>query len=59
MLMEYDPSFKGGMGLGKVVFGLVDIPIAKKFKTPNGNLLERVDAYTVVLQGILGFIGQD
>ena len=29
------------MGLGKIIFGLEDIPVGKKYKTPNGNLLER------------------
>jgi len=51
MLMEYDTSYKDGMGLGKVVFGLVDIPIGKKYLTANGNFVERTDAYTVFVAG--------
>ena len=51
MLMEYDESFKNGIGLGKIIFGLVDIPIGKKYLTSNGNMIERIDSSTVLLVG--------
>ena len=56
--MEFDLSYKGGLGLGKVIFGLVDIPINKKFKTTNGSFIERVDAYTIMVEGSIAKSGQ-
>lgn len=41
IIHECDSSYERDMGLGKIIFGLEDIPVGKKYKTPNGNLLER------------------
>jgi len=50
MLMEYDPTYKNGCGLGRLVYGQVDIPIGIKFKTPNGNFVERIDICTIMVE---------
>lgn len=54
MLAEFNVDFKDGFGLGKVIFGLVDLPIGRKFKTYNGNFVERIDNFTVLLAGSVG-----
>jgi len=51
MIMEFSPEYAGGLGLGKLIFALIDVPIGGKYVTFGRTSVERTSLYEFEVAG--------